>query len=164
MRFRRQLATIPFLAFVLASALAVAAAPPYTATARLEDPRPWDGENGIEAASRLVEQDGTLTITGTATGLESGVLYLSLVYDKGSQPKGPNACEPSLPVGHPLGIVDTMFVGFWVVDEDGNGLLMAGPNGSPLDRVGAMSIRDTRINGGFGPEAVIACGRVVPER
>jgi hypothetical protein len=56
-----------------------------------------------------------------------------------------------------------MFVGIWASDAAGDGLLiqLAPPAGiAPLGTFDSVSIRDTTINGGFGPQAVVACGQV----
>jgi hypothetical protein len=96
------------------------------------------------------------TVTGTATGLQGPSVgrYVSLVYDLGSVPGGPVNCEPT---------VDTpgMFVGIWAVDAAGNGtLIQLNPEVTPLALIDTVSIRDTTINEGFGPEAVVACGEI----
>jgi hypothetical protein len=99
-----------------------------------------------------------LIVTGTAKGLAplTNDRYVSLVYDTGSTPGGPNVCEPTVPI-------DGMFVGIWVSDAAGNGLLIqvAPPDAiAPLGTIDTISIRDTTINDGFGPEAVVACGEI----
>jgi hypothetical protein len=56
-----------------------------------------------------------------------------------------------------------MFVGIWISDAAGNGLLtQVAPPGAiaPLGSIDTISIRDTTINEGFGPEAVVACGEI----
>ena len=97
-------------------------------------------------------------VTGTATGLSPSTVgrYITLVYDKGSVPGGPTNCEPTV-------LLPGMFVGIWVSDVAGNGLLqqLAPPSAiAPLGTFDTVSIRDTTINGGFGPTAVVACGEV----
>jgi hypothetical protein len=81
---------------------------------------------------------------------------VTLVYDVGSVSGGPELCEPTVPM-------PGMFVGTWAVDAVGNGLLIqVAPPGAitPLGTFDTVSIRDTTINGGFGVQAVIACGQV----
>jgi hypothetical protein len=56
-----------------------------------------------------------------------------------------------------------MFVGIWTTNAAGNGLLIqTAPPGTiaPLGTIDTVSIRDTTINGGFGPQAVVACGEI----
>ncbi len=112
-------------------------------------------ESGIEGEIEFTDDGSTLTIDGEAEGMDPTAppnTYISLIYDNGSVATGPDACEPV------LGLSD-MFVGVWVVDEDGEGTLAA-TNPNALGQFRTMSIRDTRINGGFGPLAVAACGVV----
>ncbi len=130
-----------------------------------------DTPTGVTAEIEF-EDDGTaLLITGEAEGLTPDVIYISLIYDVGSSAGGPNACEPTIfDDTNPNFILPTMFVGFWFVDEDGEGTLMArnlhdddNPGTTayvPLSKIGTISIRDTRVGGGFPSEAVVACGVV----
>lgn len=126
---------------------------------------------GEKVGTISVMDDGSsLVISGTADGLDPDNEvpgYASLFYDVSSSVHGPEACEPRAGEDHVLHITDAqMFVGVWVGHgpDDGNGsgtLLQLGPpQYVPVDRVGTVSIRDLRINGGFGPDAVVACGRV----
>jgi len=95
-----------------------------------------------------------LQIRGSATGLEPGTVYISLVYDAGSIPGGPDACLPS---DNDNLSPEQMFVGTWVVDSAGNGSLSAIKTGSsyaPLRDIGAMSMR-IAID-----RSLQACGRV----
>ena len=125
------------------------------------------------------EDDGEfLRIEGTAQGLDPGVSYVSLIYDNGSNDTEADACEPTLfDPGHPDYILDTMFVGRWNVDEDGEGSLsmtniVNDVDGTsvrvPLDKFHTISIRDLRVvteefGPGTGPLAVVACGVVVTD-
>lgn len=97
-------------------------------------------------------------VTGTATGLQlSAGRYVSLVYDLGSVAGGPVACEPS---DDSVGEAE-MFIGTWAVDDAGSGtLVQLNPAVASLALVDTVSIRDTQINNGFGPEAVVACGQI----
>lgn len=101
---------------------------------------------------------GQTLARGTATGLQPSVgRYVSLVYDVGSVPGGPTRCEPTTELAG-------MFVGIWSVDAQGVGtLIQVFDPADPLAPIGSfdtVSIRDTTINGGFGPQAVVACGQV----
>jgi len=98
---------------------------------------------------------GAVTATGTATGMVPNTRgrYVTLVYDRGSVPGGPTACEPTVPM-------PGMFVGVWSSDGNGDGTLhFVGPV-APLGSFDTTSIRDTTINGGRGEDAVQACGEV----
>jgi hypothetical protein len=99
-----------------------------------------------------------LIVTGTAKGLAPSTVgrYVTLVYDVGSVPGGPELCEPTVEL-------PGMFVGIWASDAAGNGLLIQlAPPGAiaPLGTFDTVSIRDTTINAGFGVEAIVACGQV----
>lgn len=106
-----------------------------------------------------MQTGGGLIVTGTARGLAPSTVgrYVSLVYDTASVPGGPTVCEPVDPT------ID-MFVGIWISDAAGNGLLVQLAEPAPLGAFDTVSIRDTNINGGFGPEAVVACGQVAVNR
>jgi hypothetical protein len=114
-------------------------------------------QSGVMGRIDIVDTGAGLLVTGTAAGLAPSVgRYVSLVYDLGSVPGGPIACEPTVE------LLD-MFVGIWAVDADGNGtLIQAVPPFAiaPLAEIDTISIRDTEVNAGFGPEAVVACGQI----
>ena len=139
-------------------------------------------DSGVTGEVTIVDDGSTIEVTdGSAEGLdpENSFGYLSLFYDKASPPNGPAACEPGIfaheahgdvrrvnphPLGsdHPLFLTEAQMLGaIWAVDSEGNG--------TPTDlegeyveveEVGTISIRDLRINEGFGPQAVVACGVV----
>ena len=124
-------------------------------------------QSGVNARINFVAVDGaSFALNGTATGLEESFgRYVSLVYDNGSVPGGPNL-EPG---GGPLtglceptdnSIDDLMFVGIWDVDGAGNGTLIIFGPGAPLGSYDTVSIRDTTVNDGFGTAAIVACGQV----
>lgn len=113
--------------------------------------------------------DGTtLTTTGHASGLDPGNDggYLSLVYDNESEAEGKTACEPGISNPNDPEFLSNaqMFIGAWSVDAAGDGTLGPETNSgdayAPLSLIRTVSIRDTRIGGGFGPQAVVACGLV----
>jgi hypothetical protein len=125
-------------------------------------------QSGVNASINFVAVDSasSVALNATATGLEESFgRYISLVYDNGSVPGGPDQspggpltglCEPT-----DDSIDGLMFVGIWDVDEAGNGtLLQVGGPFAPLGSYGTVSIRDTTVNGGFGTAAIVACGRV----
>lgn len=144
--------------------------------------------NGLDRGERIgtltVTDDGNenLTVVGSARGLEQDVVYVSLFYDKrssaGGSPSSSNAalnagaCEPGVGSDHPQFLTDgQMEIGpgsspgplaWWDVDSDGTATL--GPTSTqeyvPIKKIGTVSIRDARVNGGLGAEAVVACGVV----
>jgi len=115
-------------------------------------------QSGVKGSISFTQTGAGLIVTGTATGLAPNTVgrYVTLVYDLGSVPGGPNLCEPTVEIAG-------MFVGIWASDAAGNGLLIQlAPPGAiaPLGTIDTVSIRDTTINDGFGPEAVVACGQI----
>ena len=148
------------------------------AEAKLLDPlNHADSWTGVTGEIEFEDDGSTLEISGAATGLTPGIPYASLIYDVASEPAGPFACEPGIfdPLD-PNFIIPTMFVGFWDVDEDGNGELSAtnivdDDTGDrvyvPLDKIATISVRDLTVPGPFGPgsgpAAVVACGWVEVE-
>lgn len=125
-------------------------------------------QSGVKGRIDFIDDGTTITVNGTASGLTPGVPYASLIYDNGSSPGGPLACEPTIfDPTDPGFILNTMFVGLWTVDGNGNGVLsevniVDDTTGMrvyvPLSKFKTMSIRDLTINQGFGPDAVMACG------
>lgn len=142
------------------------------------------GNHGFRVGERVgtltVTDDGSsLTVEGSASGLDPEGVYVSLFYDKRSSAHGipasdnaasnAGACEPGTGSDHPQfltagqmeigsgGTLDT-----WDVESDGDATL--GPTTTveyvPVDMIGTVSIRDARVNNGFGPQAVVACGVV----
>lgn len=134
--------------------------------------------HGLRVGERVgtlsVTDDGAaLTVVGSASGLDAAGVYVSLFYDRASPAQGPDACEPGRKVGtgtgHPLSLtIAQMEIGsagsidLWDVDASGNASL--GPTSTleyvSAGMIGTVSIRDARVNNGFGPEAVVACGVV----
>src|SRR5262249_11380795 len=115
-------------------------------------------QSGIQGEVFFVDNGNTLWVLGVAEGLNPALpagTYISLLYGTGSLPGGPNACEPS--ASHPI-TGPQMFVGTWVVDPDGSGVLSAKKTGAsyvPVSSAGTMSIRQ-RITGDGAPRR--ACG------
>ena len=114
--------------------------------------------SGIEAEIEFEDDGTTLTVTGEAEGMTPGVAYRSLIYDIASSPL---TCVPGVPRGHPDDIRPTMLLGFWDVDEDGEGTLSAtNTNGGvdyvPLSKIGTVSIRLAHGE----PSNLQACGAV----
>jgi len=121
----------------------------------------------------VIDDGSALIVEGMASGLDPAGPYVSLFYDKASPAQGPDACEPGRGVGtgtdHPLSLtIGQMVIGsggtidLWEVDASGEGTL--GPTSTveyvSADMIGTVSIRDARVNGGFGGDAVVACGVV----
>ena len=104
-------------------------------------------DSGIKARIAFEDDGATLTVTGKATGLNPGESYITLIYDNGSVPGGPRACQPTIfDPTDPDFLLATMFVAFWAIDPDGNGTLEAtNTNGGfdyvPLSKVGNASVR-----------------------
>lgn len=122
--------------------------------------------NRIHGKASIDDTGAELVVTGTARGMDpaNNEGYVSLFYDIHSKPDGPNACEPEVPPEHEDGLTQGQMLGaVWTVDQDGVGTAHDLPEDQvDLSEIGTMSIRDVRINDGFGPEAVVACGKVVP--
>lgn len=133
-----------------------------TVTVELEE----INDSGISGEATITDDGNTIVVSdGSATGMDPAKTfeYLSLFYDKASPPRGPEACEPgTFDPDHPLFLTDPqMEAAIWAVDGSGNGTPfdLVGDYVS-VDMIGTMSIRDLNVNGGFGPEAVVACGKV----
>ena len=114
----------------------------------------------IGAEFTFVDDDTTLTITGTAEGMEPFHTYLSLIYGIGSLVEGIFACEPDGSIPE-----DRMFVGVWVVDEDnGTGTLgpveLTGDFYVELSDIGTISVRGGGPPAGPFAPPVILCGEV----
>ena len=127
--------------------------------------------SGVTAEIEFRDDGEFLRIEGRARGLDPGVSYVSLIYDNESVAEGPDACEPAIfDPEAPGSIIDRMFVGFWNVNEDGEGRLsmtnIRHDDGRSvhvgLEEFHTISIRDSTVVGEFGPgsgpAAVVACG------
>lgn len=125
---------------------------------------------GDDVGTIYVEVDGSgivTEVTGHASGLDPGNSsgYVSLFYDVESEEDGPTACEPAISDPNDPDFLTTgqmIIEDVWTVDGSGDASL--GPAGTQepvaLDKIGTVSIRDTRIGNGFGTQAVVACGEV----
>ncbi len=124
---------------------------------------PPDGSQGVKATLVFVDDGSSLRVTGTATNLDPQKRYLSLIYDPGSQPSGPNACIPSVlpPVG---GLsFDQMQLGDWQPIGRTKRHLNARRVGSayvPLAAIGTASIRRHDQTGPAASLPLIVCGAV----
>ncbi len=102
--------------------------------------------------------DNGLVVSGRATGLDPAGTFITLVYDTGAAPGGPNACLPS----NTSLTSSQMFVGVWQVASDGTGTLFEQRTGDAyvgLESIGAVSIRN--VQGPIPQGAVLAaCGNV----
>ena len=111
--------------------------------------------SGIRASVLLLDTgsaDNGLVVSAQARGLDPNQIYISLMYDQGSVPRGPNACIPTM--------AGPMMVGMWSVDMDGSGILFAildGDGYRPLGEIGTMSIRQVVE---APPPILQACGKV----
>lgn len=130
-----------------------------------------------------------LTVEGTANGLNDEVDltkddgdglagHVSLFYDVESPATGPEACEPALGLDGAFDQDEVLSlaqmeigpgdppISLWDVRSDGSATLgpveMTAPDEKyiKVERIGTVSIRDLRVNDGFGPDAVVGCGDV----
>jgi hypothetical protein len=143
-------------------------------------------DSGISAKVSFRAKGSELRIRGTAKGLDPSAVdgdYISLLYDILSVATGAFACEPGFPFDVFAGAteafpgrltllemgLDVLVEGpllIWVTDYDhdsGAKRTVDGTVNVNLDRIRVISIRDNRINDGIGPEAVVACGLIVPK-
>lgn len=130
-----------------------------------------ENKSGVKGRVRFKDDGSTLRVRGRASGLDPKGFYVSLIYDNGSVPGGPNACEPT---NRNLG--RRMFIGVWSVDGSGDGTLSAstGAIGEPpyagLNEFRTISIRlfpgppgpgpGTDLWDEEGPPPLVACGQV----
>ena len=127
-------------------------------------------DSGVKARIEFVDDGTTLAVNGTATGLDPNESYVTLIYDNGAVPGGPNACVPTIfDPEDPDFLLGTMLIGFWNVDPSGNGTLSAintnfGADYVRLDRFRATSVRlvlgPPPSPGAPPPTDLMACGRV----
>ena len=127
-------------------------------------------ESGVKARMQFVDDGTMLTVSGMAAGLDPAESYVTLIYDNGSLPGGPSACQPTIfDPTDPGFLLMTMFIGFWTVDADGRGTLKAiNTNGGfdyvPLDKFRNASVRlviGPPPDGGVIPMTeLVACGHV----
>ena len=126
--------------------------------------------SGVHANIVFVDDGTTLVVSGTATGLDPAESYLTLIYDNGSVPGGPDACEPTIfDPTDPGFLLGTMVIGSWAVDAEGNGSLSAintnfGANYVALDQFRSTSVRRVLgpppVPGAPPPTELVACGHV----
>ena len=71
--------------------------------------------SGINGQLAFVDDGTSLNATGTASNFELGKFYLSLVYEEGSKPGGPDACTSPYAPDDPRYLADfnQRFLGFW---------------------------------------------------
>lgn len=137
------------------------------------------------SATELTNEEVDLTPAETDEGTGDGdgfSGYVSLFYDVESTVTGPEACEPALGFDSEfnqnkvlslpqmeIGPGDEGFIlDLWNVNETGDkdtlgSIEMTLPEKQyiKVKRIGTVSIRDLRVNNGFGPDAVVGCGSVV---
>ena len=151
----------------------VATAEPTTLTANIHQVDRSD----IKAQLVFVDDGTSLNATGTGAGFEVGKFYLSLVYEVGSKPGGPNACESPYTPDDPRYLADfnQRFLGFWylgpsttkffitgsfVATEQGARFVpgpKTGDNYVPLARLQTVAIREVT----FVTDPVLrACGAI----
>ncbi len=150
------------IAVMVATASAGGRAAPSTGSARLH---PYD-RSGVKASISFLDthNDETgLIVSGTATGLDPGKVYISLIYDNGAVPGGPQACEPS---DDSLD-EERMYAGRWQVNADGTGTLyfvMTEGAYVPLSAFDTVSIRGGAVLGPPETLQLVACGQVSRHR
>ncbi|SRR6266540_3258614 len=114
--------------------------------------------SGVHARINFVDTGSVLEVSGTATGLDSSKPYITLVYDNGSVPGGPEACEPT---NNSLTFAQ-MFVGSWQPVGSSTRTLTAtksGPAYAPLSAFDTTSVR--QFNAADPEESPLkACGQV----
>lgn len=96
--------------------------------------------SGIKARLFFRDRGNVLKVRGEARGMDPAKVYVSLLYDPGSVPTGPNAC---LPTNNQLTFTQ-MVVGYWVpVGSSVRTLLAikAGPSYASLNLIGTASVR-----------------------
>ncbi len=130
-------------------------------------------QSGVKARIDFVDDGTTLFVTGTADGLDPTQIYLTLIYDNGALPGGPNACRPTIfDPGDPEFLLDRMVVGPWSVDANGNGTLSAintnfGADHVPIGLFRAASVRRVLgpppVPGAPPPTELVACGHVATQ-
>ncbi len=126
--------------------------------------------SGVHANIVFVDDGTTLVVSGTATGLDPDESYLTLIYDNGSVPGGPDACAPMIfDPTDPGFLLGTMVIGSWTVDAEGNGSLSAINTNFGADYVRLDQFRSTSVRRVLGPPPVpgappptelVACGHV----
>jgi len=145
-------------AVMIVTSSAGALSAPSTGSARLH---PYD-RSGVKARISFLDtrDDNTgLVVSGTATGLDPDKVYISLIYDNGSVPGGPQACEPA---DNTLD-EEEMFAGRWQVNADGTGTLffiMSQGAYVPLSGFDTISIRGAAVLGPPETFQLVACGQV----
>jgi hypothetical protein len=110
-------------------------------------------QSGITGNISFIDNGTTLSVRGTATGLNPAHDYFSLLYD-GPAAGGPKAC---LPVTNSQTDAQ-MIVGLWHVNSDGTGTISVDKKDDayvPLNDVHTISIRD--VNQDF---LLQACGEI----
>ena len=119
-------------------------------------------KSGVKAQLTFVDDGTSLNATGTGTGFDVGKFYLSLIYEAGSKPGGPDACQSPFASDDPRYLADfnQRFLGFWFqgpsttkffitgsfIATDHGAQFVPGPktdgNYVPLSRLGTVSIRE----------------------
>jgi len=123
----------------------------------------------ISASATIIDLGISLTVSGSATGLNPLQTYYSLFYDTGSVPTSPKAC---LPTNNSLSFAQ-MLVGPWATPAGGGRSVLSsvrtGPQYAPLSALGTMSVRlDTQPLSppptAPNPQRFVlqACGKIVP--
>lgn len=133
---------------------------PVSAATRTADARqhPID-HSGIHSRITFVDTGTSLTVHGVARGLDPTKVYFSLIYDTGSVPGGPNACEETND-----SLTETqMFVGVWDSKAQTLSATKTGPSYAALGTFRTVSIRQVKDPSKPISEEnqfLVACGEV----
>lgn len=120
--------------------------------------------SGVKGIIDFTDNGRELLVAGTAAGLNPSQSYVSLIYDNGSVPGGPDACDLTIfDSEDPDFILPTMFIGYWVVNSDGSGALSeTNTNGGvdyvPLDKFRTISIM--LVDEESNDLSLMSCGEV----
>jgi hypothetical protein len=126
--------------------------------------------SGIQARITFVDTGTELHIVGVATGMRPGVVYETLMYDNGSQPRGKLACLPGQDPSIPSLTGPQMFIGFWEPIGGSTRVLtavkrVADSSYAALGDVANTSVREFFAQGPPPDNSDLrACGRVRTDR
>ncbi len=142
--------------FVALVASTSAAAEPATGAARLH---PIE-RSGVQARVLFLDTGSPeqgLLVSGHAAGLDPAQTYVSLIYDTGAVPGGPQACTPTGALSPAQ-----MVVGTWQVAADGTGTLFAVKTAAGYAAVETFDAVSVRVVLGPPPAGFVlqACGQV----
>ncbi len=119
-------------------------------------------DSGIRAEIEFHDTGSALIVEGEARGLDPTKTYISLIYDVGSVPTGPTACEPTRgPTQSGFLNFPKMFVGTWSQNGQGEGHLKVTKTGPSYTAIGTFRTVSVRVVVAVGLPQLRACGVVV---